>query len=109
MIVLVFFQSAMVAFFVGPVVAGLSGMLSGVSLRSWREAIISGRIGAFVGFYIMVVVTIVIMSLALPETGGGRGGSRSQMDVGQVFSPMLKAGLPTGIVGMLCGYVGTRF
>lgn len=107
-VAIVFFQSVIVTFFTGPTVAALSGLVTGISQASrTRAAGISG-VGAFVGFYIMVVLAIVVMSLAYGSGGGGSGGSGS-IDLINAFTIAAQAGIPTAAVGVVAGYIGGSF
>lgn len=105
---LVFLQSVIITFFTGPTVAALSGLVTGISQASrTRAAGISG-VGAFVGFYVMVVLAIVVMSLAYSSGGDGSGGS-SSVDMMNALTTAIQAGIPTAAVGVIAGYIGGSF
>lgn len=105
---LVFLQSVIITFFTGPTVAALSGLVTGISHESrTRAAGISG-VGAFVGFYVMVILAIVVMSLAYSSGSDGSGGS-SSFDIGNAFATAAKAGIPTAAVSVIAGYIGGNF
>lgn len=107
-VALVFVQSAFIALFTGPTVATLAGLTTGTSLRDGRQAAFVGGAGAFVGFFVMVVLAIGIMAAGF-STGSGGDGGQSTIDAGEILGEMWKAGVPTALAGALAGYVGTRF
>lgn len=105
---LVFLQSVIITFFTGPTVAALSGLVTGISKASkTRAAGISG-VGAFIGFYVMVLIAILVMSMAYSTGGSGSGGSTS-FDFGNTLITAAKAGIPTAAVGVVAGYIGGTF
>lgn len=107
----VFLQSVMMAMFTGPTIGGLTGIMSGLSLNDRASAAVVGGVGGFLGFYIMVLVSIFVMSLALPSTTGtgGETGVQQSTDLGQIITPVVKSGLPTGIVGAITGALGGSY
>lgn len=100
-VALVYFQGANVAFFLGPVVATLAGLLFGTRMRDRRTAAAVAGAGSLAGFYVMALVTILLSSLAL----SGPGASQS-FGLLQALVPVLLAGIPTAIAGAIAGYVG---
>jgi hypothetical protein len=107
---LIFFQSVMMAMFVGPTIAGLTGIASGISLEDHISSFIVGSVGSFVGFYIMVLTAVIVMSLAVPSTGSGaQSGIQQSADLSQLISPIIKSGVPTGIVGGITGVFGGMY
>lgn len=100
-VALVYFQNANTAFFVGPVVAVLAGVLFGSRLRSGPTAAAVAAGSSLLGFYVMAFLTVLVMALAL----GGPGGSQA-FGLGQAVGPILTAGVPTAVVGGVAGYLG---
>lgn len=100
-VALVYFQSANVALFLGPVVAALSGLLFGSRMRDRRTAAAVGGGGALAGFYVMALTTVLVASLAL----SGEGASQA-FGLGQAVGPVAVAGLPAAVAGAIGGYVG---
>lgn len=109
-VAIVFFQSMIVTLFAGPIVAGVTGLISGVTLHDRVSSAIVGGVGAFIGFYVMVITAIFIMSLGLSSNSGDGGSSADQgMQLSQMLSPVIKAALPTTVVGLGSGLLGTLF
>jgi len=101
---LVFLQSALISWFLGPVVALVSGIRNSRQ-SSAMVAGISTSVGSFVGFLVMTAVAIAVMAVALPETAAqSTGSSSSAGDVlGELVRPMIVASIPTTVVGGLVG------
>jgi hypothetical protein len=107
----IFLQSIIIVMLTGPTIGGLTGIMSGLSLGDRVSATIVGGIGSFIGFYIMVIVSMLVMSVALPSTtgGGGETGVQQSTDLSQIIIPIIKSGLPTGIVGAITGALGGSY
>lgn len=105
----VFLQSVLMSMFLGPTVAGLTGLLSSLSLNSRGSAIIAGGVGGFIGFYLMVIIAVVIMSAALPAGDGGGTSGQQATDLSQLLGPILKSGFPSGLVGAATGAIGQSY
>lgn len=106
----VFLQSIMMAMFTGPTVGGLTGLVSAFALEDRASSVVVGGLGGFVGFYVMVLIAVIVMSMAMPSGGdGGQATMGQATDLSRVLSPILKSGLPTGIVGALTGAVGAAY
>ena len=109
MVGVILLQSIIVTLFVGPVMATVTGLLSGVSLDGAKQSAIFNGVASFAGFYVMVFIAVIVMSLALDggsSTGTGSGGG---FDVGNAIGPVVKAGIPTALVGGLAGYIGGNY
>lgn len=100
-VALVYFQGANVAFFLGPVVATLAGLLFGTRMRDRRTAAAVAGGGALVGFYLMALLTVLLSSLALSAQGASQS-----FGLLQALVPIVLAGIPTAIAGTIAGYVG---
>lgn len=112
LVVFIFLQSAIVTLFAGPLVASSAGIIAGYSLRHRGYSLMVSGAGSFLGFLGMVFIAILLMTLALPETGGGGGGSggsggSAATDLGQLATPMLKSSIPTTVAGLVAGLLGT--
>lgn len=100
-VALVYFQGAAVAFFLGPVVAALLGLLFGTRMRDPRMAAVVTAGGSLVGFLVMAFLTVAVSSLAL----SGEGATHT-FGLLQALVPLLLASIPTAIAGGITGYVG---
>lgn len=101
---LLIFQSITFMYFIGPVMAVTSGIFTGKQPGSKVVSAISGGAGSFVGYYLMFIIAFLIMTMALPETGGGGGGGDGGVQLGDSLVQAGVIGLPTGIVGGITGY-----
>jgi len=108
-VALILFQSVIVAFFAGPLVASTVGITSGVVTPDVRDGALVGGVGSFVGFYPMVLLAVLIMVFAV-DTGSSGGGSSggSSFDIAGAIVPMLFAGVPAGLVGAGAGALGSK-
>lgn len=109
-VALLAFQSSVVTFFLGSVVASVGAVGLSGRAASWRESAVVNGMGSFVGFYVMVGIALVLMLAAL-ETGGRGGGSggSGSVEIGQFIIPVLIAGLPTAFVGFGTGALASGF
>lgn len=98
------FVAVLIAFLLGPVVAAIAGLLAGLAFRERQAGAVVGGAGSFVGFYVMAVVAIGAISAAFPGASGG-----VSLDVGDQLTTILKAGVPSGVVGAVSGVVGVDF
>jgi len=90
-----YLQTAVIIFFLGPVLAALIGGLLGGVFSNPKTALITGGAGSLVGFYIMCVVAIGLLMLS-------KGSEAEQaFSFGQALFPMIVSGLPTAIMGAL--------
>lgn len=107
--VLIVFQGTLVVFFSGPLVAMVTGLVSGSILWDTLDAIVAGGLGAFVGFYLLVFLSVPLMLIAIGGGGGG-GGSTTQtsLQFGKLVVPILVMGFPTGVVGAISAVVGNE-
>jgi len=90
----------------GSIVATVTGSRIAAEASSIKEAVIANGVASFVGFYAMVLIALVIMLAALGSgdasgggTGGGGGGS-GPFNIGDIISPVIQVGIPTGLVGV---------
>lgn len=105
-------------FLLGPVVAAVTGLVTGRSLPDRRLlAAAANGTASVVGFYLLaglaLFVTFTVLSQYAPaeaaSASGGAGGSS-----GGPFSPadlvptLLEVGIPTGVVGAVTGWIGSR-
>jgi hypothetical protein len=107
----VFFMALVVVFFLGPVVAMVSGLIAGAIVWEPLDGVVAGGLGSFVGFYFMLFLSVPLLFLALDAGGGGGGtstGAQPQFDAGSLVVPAVLAGLPTGIVGAITGVIGNQ-
>lgn len=94
----VFFQNVSVLFFLGIVVSLIAGLVFGSRSSEERLAVLATGAGGFVGFYAMVLLAFVVMSLGMNVPRGfGFAGA---------LGPIALAGIPAGIVGAIGGYFG---
>lgn len=94
-IAIAYLQTAIIIFFLGPVIAALVGGLLGGVFSNPKTALITGGGGSLVGFYIMSVIALGVLTLS-------KGGQAQQaFSFGQALFPMLISGIPTAIMGSL--------
>jgi hypothetical protein len=94
-IAVAYLQTAVILFFLGPVIAALIGGLLGSVFSSPKTALITGGVGSLVGFYIMSAIALGVLMLS-------KGGQAQQaFGFGQALFPMLISGVPTAIMGSL--------
>ncbi len=90
-----YLQTAVIIFFLGPVLAALVGGLLGSVFSNAKIALITGGVGSLVGFYIMSIVALGLLMLS-------KGAEADQaFSFGQALFPMVVAGIPTAIMGGL--------
>lgn len=104
------FQSGIMTFFLGSVVASVGAVSIASVTESRMESVITNGAASFVGFYVMVVLTLVIMLAAFSSGDGSGGGTTSDGgqsigDFGRFAKPLVIAGLPTTLVGLVSGGV----
>lgn len=97
-VALVFFQNVSVAFFVGLLGSLLAGLTFGSRFYDGRIAVLATGVGGLVGFYAMVALAFVVMSMGMQVPRG--------VGLDDALVPFLLAGIPSGIVGALAGYLG---
>lgn len=97
----VFLQNVYTTFLLGSIVAAFTGLVVGYASDDQISAAIGGGIGSGVGFYVMAIITLVLLLLAM----GGSGGEGS--DIGGLVLPFFGAGIPAAIVGLATAYTGT--
>ena len=94
-IAIAYLQTAVIIFFLGPVLAALIGGLLGSMSSDRKLALISGGAGSLIGFYIMCVVALGLLMLS-------KGAEAEQaFSFTQALFPMFMAGIPTAIMGSL--------
>jgi len=94
-IAIAYLQTAVIIFFLGPVLAALIGGLLGGVFSNPKTALITGGAGSLVGFYIMCVVALGLLMLS-------KGAEADQaFSFGQALFPMIVSGIPTAIMGGL--------
>jgi len=94
-VAIAYLQTAVIIFFLGPVIAATVGGLLGGVFSNPKTALITGGGGSLVGFYIMSVIALGVLILSK-----GSGGQQA-FSFGQALFPMLISGLPTAIMGSL--------
>lgn len=99
----VYLAGVVVVLLLGPVSAGLASLVAGRREDDARTAAVVGATGSFVGFYLMVVLAVVVLGLAKPDSGSG-GGVNLFAHLGTV----VLAGITTGIVGGVTPLVDAR-
>lgn len=108
---LLLFQGVMITFFTGPVAAAVTGLSVSREAESLKELLITSGVGSFVGFLLMAVLAAGIM-LSTFETGGtgGTGGSGGggNLELGQFVGEIILISLPTTVVGVVSGWLGSR-
>lgn len=102
-VALVAFQIALLAFVLGPLLAGVLGVLVGSQQHVRREAVTTTAGGAFVGFVLLGVIAVPVAS------AGIGGGVESPFSVGGFAVRLVAAAIPTTVVGALAGVVGAEF
>lgn len=105
-IAIVFLQSILVTLFAGPLVAVISGVISGHVLQDRIGSIFVGGVGSFVGFFIMIVLAVIIMSMGFSGGGSTTGG---EGPLGETLRPMIQAAIPTTLAGAVAGLLGGMF
>jgi len=94
-VAIAYLQTAVIIFFLGPVIAALVGGLLGGVFSNPKTALITGGGGSLVGFYIMTVIALGVLMLS-------KGGNAPQaFSFGQALFPMVISGIPTAIMGSL--------
>jgi hypothetical protein len=94
-IAIAYLQTAVIIFFLGPVIAALIGGLLGSVFSSPKTALITGGGGSLVGFYIMSVIALGVLVLSKGD------GATQAFSFGQALFPLVVAGIPTAIMGSL--------
>jgi hypothetical protein len=108
-IVLIVFQSAIIIFFTGPIVAGFSGAISGIMTPDLKDGVIVGGVGSFIGFYPMMFLALLIMFMAFDTgTNGGSSSGDSSLNLGSMLVRLMIGGIPTGVVGAVTGALGSK-
>lgn len=100
------FTLLLVTLFIGPVIAGFSGRQIATGLREdARTVYLTSAIGNFVGYFVMALVTILLMA----ATGVRRvlvGGP--VFDLVTLLLPMLALAIPAALVGVGTAYLHRR-
>lgn len=99
-VALVAFQTTVSQFLVGTAVAGVVGAMAGSRFAVPRTAGLVGAGGSVVGFYLMGLIAVFLVSLA------GGPGTDQVYDVGQALGPLALGGVPAGIAGGAGGVAG---
>ena len=94
----IFFQNVSVAFFVGLLASFATGLVFGSRMYDRTNAVLATGAGGLVGFYLMIVLAFLVMSMGMATPRG--------FDLGDALLPFLLAGIPSGIVGAVAGYFG---
>jgi hypothetical protein len=97
---MIFQQNTYTTFLLGSVVAAFAGLVVGFASEDQFAAALGGGVGAGVGFYVMAIVSVVLLSLSLGGAGGGTGG------LGNYLLPLVGAGIPAAVVGLVSAYTG---
>lgn len=107
-VAVIMLQSVILTFFTGPTVATITGLVGGAVTSSRKRAAAINGAGTFVGFYVMVVIAVFVMTQAY-SSGGSSGSSESTFQMGRALGTALQAGIPTAAVGVVAGYLGASF
>lgn len=102
---LLFVQAVLLSLFIGPTIAGLTGLFVGQLSNEPMSAGAVGASGAFVGFCLMALIVIGFIWLALDVELG----AISEDGGGPLLRLLFIAGLPTAFVGGTCCLLGTVF
>ena len=94
----IFFQNVSVAFFVGLLASFATGLVFGSRMYGRTNAILATGAGGLFGFYLMVVLAFLVMSMGMATPRG--------FGLGDAIVPFLLAGIPSGIIGGIAGYFG---
>lgn len=94
----VFFQTVSVVFFVGVVTALAVGLSFGSRFHDWTVAVAVAGVGGIVGFYLMAMLAFGLTSVGMPTARG--------FGLGDLLVPLILAGVPSGLVGAVGGYLG---
>ncbi|MEA1932391.1 MAG: hypothetical protein U9O06_12715 [Euryarchaeota archaeon] len=90
-----YLQTAVIIFFLGPVIASVAGGLLGSVFSSPKTALITGGVGSLFGFYLMSVIAIGVLVLSKGS------GAEQAFSFGQALFPLAVTGIPTAIIGSL--------
>jgi len=96
-----FLQTAIILFFMGPLVAAVVGGLIGGTAPDPKGGLVIGGVGSLVGFYLMSVIALLFLVLSKGQ------GTDQALTFGQALRPMLIAGIPTAIIGAVISALGS--
>lgn len=104
-----------VVLLLGPVIGLISGLRVGTGQEAPRASYLSGFVGSTGGYFVMILLAIVILTLALNVPTGAAntaaqtttsGGSSGGTSFGQYLLPIIAVALPTGVTGVGGVYFG---
>jgi len=90
-----YLQTAIIIFFLGPIIASIAGGLLGSVFSSPKTALVTGGVGSLIGFYIMSGIAIGVLVLSKGS------GANQAFSFGQALFPLVVTGIPTAIIGSL--------
>jgi len=90
-----YLQTAVIIFFLGPIIASFAGGLLGSVFSSPKTALFAGGVGSLVGYYLMSVIAVGVLVLSKGS------GAEQAFSFGQVLFPLVVSGIPTAIIGSL--------
>jgi hypothetical protein len=98
------------AFLIGPLVAVITGLRTGQEHGQSVQTYIAGGLGAVGGYFSMMLIVLLILSIVMSTLSGdaGTGSSATQtasasssgLDIGQYIVPVIAVAIPTGITGL---------
>mgnify|MGYP006273338465 CR=1 FL=1 len=94
-IAVAYLQTAVIIFFLGPVIAAVAAAILSSVFATPKTAFITGGGASLIGFYIMSVIALGVLVLSKGANG------QQAFSFGQALVPMLLAGIPTAIMGSL--------
>lgn len=98
----------LMALLLGPIIAAITGFLSGFRSENSGKAMTLSMFGSVLGFFLMVILALALSSNALPENPLYLAIFEETLNA-NIASILIQASLPTGIVGLLSAYIGFRF
>ncbi|MFW5977691.1 MAG: hypothetical protein ACOCP2_00455 [Halohasta sp.] len=94
-IAIAYLQTAVIIFFLGPVIAAVAAAILSSVFPTPKAAFIAGGSASLLGFYVMSIIALGVLVLSKGANG------QQAFSFGQVLVPMLVAGIPTAIMGSL--------
>jgi hypothetical protein len=101
-VALVFFQTTVTVFVVGTALSALLGALAGSRVPSPRDAVVVGAGGGGVGYYVMALSAVVVLSFV------GGDGTAQTYGLGQALGPLVLSGLPVVVAGAVGAVLGSE-
>lgn len=107
-----------VVLLLGPVIGLFSGLRVGANQDISSPPYLSGLVGSIGGYFVMILLVIVTLSLALniptgaadtaAQTTATSGGSSTGISFTQYILPIIAVAIPTGVTGLGGVYLGSN-